>query len=82
MASDDQTKISLPRSLVVRLDERVEGTEFTSTSAYVTYVMEEVISHAEGNKPTPEAVEDEAVWTQLRALGYRSGSLDDGEESS
>jgi Arc/MetJ-type ribon-helix-helix transcriptional regulator len=36
------TTVSLPKSLIRLIQERIKGTEYSSPSAYVTHVLEEL----------------------------------------
>jgi len=66
------TTISIPSQLAEKIKKRIEGTGFHSLSAYVTYVLREVISGIE-NDEDDEAFskeDEEKVKDRLRALGY------------
>ena len=66
------TTISIPSQLAEKIKKRIEGTGFHSLSAYVTYVLREVISGIE-NEEDDEAFskeDEEKVKDRLRALGY------------
>jgi len=65
------TTISIPTPLAEKIKKRIEGTGFNSLSAYVTYVLREVISGIEEEKEEAFSKEDEEkVKDRLRALGY------------
>lgn len=73
--SEDKEKyatVSIPVQLYEKIKQRIEGTEFSSVSDYVTYVLREVlVSLEEGEEEevfTKE--EEEKVKERLRALGY------------
>ncbi|MCD6590352.1 MAG: CopG family transcriptional regulator [Candidatus Aenigmarchaeota archaeon] len=73
--SEDEEKyatVSIPVQLYEKIKQRIEGTEFSSVSDYVTYVLREVlVSLEEGEEEevfTKE--EEEKVKERLRALGY------------
>jgi Arc/MetJ-type ribon-helix-helix transcriptional regulator len=64
------TTVSIPTPLFDKIKERIKGTGFTSVSAYVTYVLREVIAE-EGEEEQPFTEDDERrVKERLRALGY------------
>jgi len=65
------TTVSIPVALFKKIEERIKGTSFPSVSAYVTYVVREILSEVEmESKPTFTREEEEKVKERLRALGY------------
>jgi len=65
------TGISIPASLVEKIEKRVKETEFDSVSDYISYVLREVLSEEEGEEEQTFTKEDEEkVKERLRALGY------------
>ncbi|HLD76073.1 MAG TPA: hypothetical protein VI874_03580 [Candidatus Norongarragalinales archaeon] len=69
MSSESKyTTVSLPTVLFEKIKKRIEKTEFTSVSDYVTYVLRELIS----DEPEEQTVQDdeEKVKDRLRSLGY------------
>ena len=66
------TTVSIPVQLIEKIKERIKGTGFTSVSAYVTYVLREVLSslEMEEKKEVFTKDEEEKVKEKLRALGY------------
>jgi Arc/MetJ-type ribon-helix-helix transcriptional regulator len=65
------TTVSLPKPLVQKIKERIEGTGFNSVSSYVTYVLREVIANMDDEEEEAFSEEDEEkVKERLRALGY------------
>ncbi len=66
------TTVSIPIPLFNKIEQRIDGTGFTSVSSYVTYVLREIIaSEDEENREEPFTKEDEKkVKDRLRALGY------------
>lgn len=64
------TSVSIPMELFKKVEDRIEGTGFTSVSSYVAYVLREVIA-SESEEEEPFSKEDEEkVKERLRALGY------------
>lgn len=63
--------ISIPTSLAEKIKKRIHGTEFSSISEYIIYILNEVVSEEE-----PETAEglskedDERIKARLRSLGY------------
>ncbi|WP_254538269.1 hypothetical protein [Halomarina litorea] len=72
--SDTTTTLELPRSIVDRVERRVEATEFDSPEAYVTYVLEDVLYRVEEGSAAPNDGFDRADEAEMRgrleALGY------------
>ncbi len=69
MAEEKFVEIKIPASLYKKIEERIEGTGFSSVSSYVTYVLRELLAEDEEEEVyTPE--EEEKVKERLRALGY------------
>jgi len=62
------TTVSIPTSLFQKIEERIEGTDFTSVSSYVTYVLSEIVSEEEAVPFTKE--DEERVKDMLRKLAY------------
>ncbi len=63
--------IEIPQELYERIEKRVQDTEFSSVSEYITYVLREVLASLEEEEEevfTKE--EEEKVKERLRALGY------------
>ncbi|MFQ6081543.1 MAG: CopG family transcriptional regulator, partial [Candidatus Bathyarchaeia archaeon] len=57
--------------LFKKIEERIKGTEFTSVSSYVTYLLREVMAEEEEEAEEPFSEEDEErIKARLRALGY------------
>ncbi len=68
MVHEKSMNISIPPSLYKQIEERIEDTGFESVSAYVTYVLRELLSEDEKETFTKE--EEERVKERLRSLGY------------
>jgi Arc/MetJ-type ribon-helix-helix transcriptional regulator len=63
--------IQIPESLAKKIEKRLQGTEFSSISSYVIYVLEEVVSDdgpEESEQLSKE--DDERIKARLRSLGY------------
>jgi Arc/MetJ-type ribon-helix-helix transcriptional regulator len=71
MDENKYTTISIPTPLAEKIKKRIQGTEFTSLSSYITYVLIEVISGSETEENEEFSKEDEdRVKARLRSLGY------------
>ena len=69
-ASDgDHAAVEVPKRVLSRIERRVEHTDFDSTSAYVTFVLEEVLASVEADDLN-NAVDEDEVRDRLRSLGY------------
>jgi Arc/MetJ-type ribon-helix-helix transcriptional regulator len=65
------TSVLIPTALVEKIEKRIQGTEFSSISSYVTYVLKEVVSDAEiDNAEELSKEDDERIKARLRSLGY------------
>jgi len=68
---EPSTPVSIPTALARKIEQRIKGTPFPSVSAYVTYVLTEVLSGTEEDSEGTFSKEDEErVKARLRALGY------------
>jgi len=64
--------ISLPTQLVDKIKEKINGTGMHSPSAYVTFVLRQLLSEPskkEDNKGFTER-EEKAIRARLKSLGY------------
>lgn len=61
------TTVSLPTPLIDKIKEKIKGTGFTSVSAYVEYVLREIVT---GEKTKEKSSDTDKVKAKLRALGY------------
>ncbi len=65
------TSVLIPTSLVEKIEKRIQGTEFSSISSYITYVLKEVVSDEETeDAETLSKEDDERIKARLRSLGY------------
>jgi len=68
------TAVELRADLVERVEARLPRTEFDSAAAYIDHVLGDVLAHVEAttadDDDAVEAIDEEAVREQLRALGY------------
>jgi Arc/MetJ-type ribon-helix-helix transcriptional regulator len=67
------TSITIPAHIGEKIEKRIAGTEFSSVSEYVAFVMNEVVSDATGGgeeKVSFSKEDEEQVKERLRALGY------------
>lgn len=70
--SQEVATVELSADIVSRVNERVKRTEFEDVNDYVTYVLEEILYHAEeeNNLSDAEAVDEQEVRDRLESLGY------------
>ena len=69
----EYTTVSLPKTLVEKIKNRMRGTGFPSVSSYVAYILRQIISSIEEETKSKEAFtkeEEEKVKQRLRDLGY------------
>jgi len=75
LASDKRRKyttVSIPKPLYEKIKKRIEGTDFTSVSDYVTYVLRVILASLEEKEKEEVFSEEEKekVKERLRALGF------------
>lgn len=58
-------QISIPEELFKRIESKIEGTEFGSVSAYIVYVIQQVLGENSLDKEQQENVKE-----RLKDLGY------------
>lgn len=61
--------ISLPLPLINKIKEKIKGTGMNSVSAYVAFVLREILS-SENTKELLSKSEKEEVKKRLKSLGY------------
>jgi hypothetical protein len=67
----EQEEVLLPSRIMERVDDRVAYTDFDSSEAYISYVLEEVLYRVEKHRPEDDEPVDEAdVKNRLKSLGY------------
>ena len=67
------TTVSIPTPLFKKVEEKLKGTEFTSVSEYVTYILNEIaVEEEEEEEPERTFTEDDEkrIKARLRDLGY------------
>jgi Arc/MetJ-type ribon-helix-helix transcriptional regulator len=70
--SEEYGTIKIPKKLLKKIEERIQGTEFKSVDEYTTFVLEEVVKE-DGDEEVEEVFSEEdekKVKERLRALGY------------
>ena len=73
MDSQEETRtVELPKRIVDRTEARLPRTEWDEPEEYITYVMEEVLYRVEKETADDdfEPVDEEAVKSRLKSLGY------------
>jgi Arc/MetJ-type ribon-helix-helix transcriptional regulator len=66
----ESEKIEIPLSLYRKIEGKIKGTEFDSVSAYVSFIVSEVLREEEGEEGKPPPEDEEKVKARLKALGY------------
>ena len=64
--------ISLPTQLIDKIKEKIEDTGFHSPSAYVAFVLRQILSEstAEEKKETFSKEDEQKIKKRLKSLGY------------
>ncbi|GGN98142.1 MULTISPECIES: hypothetical protein [Haloarcula] len=69
--AESVTRVELPTALVDDVEQRLQYTDFEDASAYVEFVVEEVLaSVSDGEDASYDAVDREEVESRLESLGY------------
>jgi len=68
----EYVSISIPVELYKNIEKKIEKSDFTSVSEYVTYVLKEVLESLDEEDKEEVFTEEEEkkVKERLRALGY------------
>jgi len=61
--------VSLPMPLIEKIKKRIEGTGMNSVSAYVAFVLRQILSYPSKDKLL-NRTEEEEVRNRLKSLGY------------
>jgi len=65
------TTISVPKVLVEKVKERLEGTGFSSVSSFTTYLLRQVVSYEKEDPRMAFSKDDEErLKARLKSLGY------------
>jgi len=62
--------ISLPLPLIKKIKSRIKGTGMNSVSAYVAFVLRQILSEPSKKGELLDKEEEEEVRRRLRSLGY------------
>lgn len=62
--------ISLPLPLIEKIKSRIKGTGMNSVSAYVAFVLRQILSEPSEKGQLLDREEEEEVRRRLRSLGY------------
>ncbi|WP_254521440.1 hypothetical protein [Natrinema caseinilyticum] len=73
IATEDVATVELPSSLVDDVEQRLAYTDFEDASAYIEFVVEEVLAAvSDGEDANYDAVDQDEVESRLESLGYLS----------
>lgn len=63
--------VSLPIQLINKIKENIEGTGIHSVSAYVTFILRQILSSSEANNANfLDRKTEEEIKNRLSSLGY------------
>ena len=62
--------VSLPLPLINKVKERIKGTGMNSVSAYVAFVLRQILSSSASGKELVSKKEEVEVRQRLKRLGY------------
>ena len=63
------TTISIPHPLFEKIEELIDDTGFNTVSAFVTYVMRQVVADTLSDAPMDDSTQSR-IRQRLKALGY------------
>ena len=63
-------KVTLPKSIVEKIEKRLKQTGFDSVTSYISYVLEEVLSEDDEEEEVFSKEDEERVKERLKSLGY------------
>lgn len=70
MSPSEYTTVSIPKILYEKVQQRIEGTGFTSVSRFVVFILRELVTEPKKGE-TPFSKEDkEQLLDKLEKLGY------------
>ncbi len=69
MSEKDYAQISLPKSIIDKIEGHIKDTEFKSVPEYVLFVLQEVLGNTENTDVLTEE-EEKQVKETLKKLGY------------
>jgi hypothetical protein len=61
--------VSLPMPLINKIKKRIEGTGMNSVSAYVAFILRQILSSSE-SKEVLSKKDEEEIKRRLKSLGY------------
>lgn len=61
--------VSLPMPLINKIKKRIEGTCMNSVSAYVAFILRQILSSSE-SKEVLSKKDEEEIKRRLKSLGY------------
>ncbi len=70
MDNKDFKTVSIPTTLYKKIEEQIEGTEFSSVEDYIIFVLEEILKEDEDSESALSPEEEELVKERLKGLGY------------
>ncbi len=67
----DNVNVGIPKKLYDKIEKKLEGTEFSSVSDYVAFVLTELmVAEGEASGAGMSAQNDKKVKDRLKSLGY------------
>jgi hypothetical protein len=62
--------VSLPTPLIDKVKENIEGTGIHSVSAYVSFILRQILSEPSGDNEVLDKKTEEQIKGRLKSLGY------------
>jgi len=69
LSRNDTASVTIPKSLLEKIQKKILNTSFSSASEYVTYLLEKELSGTEDEEVFSKE-DEEKVKERLRRLGY------------
>jgi len=69
LSGNDYASVTIPKSLLEKIQKKILNTSFSSASEYVTYLLEKELSGTEDEEVFSKE-DEEKVKERLRRLGY------------
>jgi metal-responsive CopG/Arc/MetJ family transcriptional regulator len=70
LSPSDYTTVSIPKILYEKVQQRIEGTGFTSVSRFVVYILRELVTESKKEKAPFSDKDKKQLLEKLEKLGY------------
>ena len=70
--SEEYGIIKIPKGIIAKIEQQIQGTRFKSVGEYIAFVLEEVIRDEEESDEVYSEEDEKKVKERLKELGYLS----------